>query len=137
MDVAGDWAKLLQTAEIHDSAPSNRVGARRWNAAGIPAKRKTPGYFSSARKGGGVEQNLVLHTQIQKIGYCCQDAEGGAFAMQHRAVKNAPVPVPDANEINVLASCQPGVATRGQQGCEFRGLLRQPFDKLFGERHRA
>ena len=47
------------------------------------------------------------------------------------------LPVPDANEINVLASCHPGAATRGQQGCGFRGLLRQPFDELFGERHRA
>jgi hypothetical protein len=56
------WVKLLQT-EIRDSAPSNRncwraPPERGRNAGG----KRPPGCFSSARKGGGVEQEPDPHT---------------------------------------------------------------------------
>jgi hypothetical protein len=61
------WAKFLQT-EIRDFAPSNR---NCWRAplerCRNGGEKKDPGCFSSARKGGGVEQNRTRTRAVPEI----------------------------------------------------------------------
>jgi hypothetical protein len=64
----------LEICRLIPHRATETVGARRWNAAGMPTKRKTPRCFSSARKGAGWSRTPQhAHTDKKRRRHNCAD----------------------------------------------------------------